>query len=75
MNPQPIAAARDADLRLSVAAMHRAAQRARELAAQTGTAIVVSRHGVLQTSCPAAVVAAPAPAVQEPPAPCADGQP
>ena len=74
MNPQPIAAASDADLRLSVAAMHRAAQRARELAAQTGTAIVVSRHGVLETICPPTAVSADAPAVQEPPAPYADGK-
>jgi LDH2 family malate/lactate/ureidoglycolate dehydrogenase len=56
MNKQPIATARDADLRLSVAAMHRAAQRARELARQTGTAIVISRGGVVQhIELPAAV--------------------
>lgn len=48
MNKQPLDTARDTDLRLSQQAMQRAAQRARELAAQTGTAIVVSRHGVLE---------------------------
>lgn len=69
MNTRPIATARDADLRLSLAAMHRAAQRARDVALQTGTAIVVSRQGVMQTIDPRAPATAPAPAVQEPPAP------
>ena len=70
MNAQPIATARDADLRLSVAAMRRAAQRARELALQTGTAIVVSRQGVVQTIHPSSL-AGPALAAQQPPAPYA----
>lgn len=48
MNKQPIATARDADLRGSWPALHRAAQRAREVARQTGTAIVISRGGVVQ---------------------------
>jgi hypothetical protein len=48
MNKKPIETARDADLRLSPQAMHRAALRARELAAQTGTAIVISQDGVLK---------------------------
>ena len=48
MNKQPIETARDADLRLSTQAMQRAARRARELAAQTGTAIVVSQDGVIE---------------------------
>jgi LDH2 family malate/lactate/ureidoglycolate dehydrogenase len=52
MNKEPIENARDADLRLSKTAMQRAARRARELAAQTGTAIVVSRHGVLEEIAP-----------------------
>lgn len=47
MNKQSIEKAQDADLRLSVAAMQRAAQRARELARKTGTAIVVSRNGIV----------------------------
>jgi hypothetical protein len=48
MNRFPINTARDADLRLSLQALERAARRARELAARTGTAIVVSRDGVLE---------------------------
>lgn len=74
MDTQPIATARDADLRLSVAAMHRAAQRAREVAPRTGTAIVISRQGVIQTISPSAAASGPAPAVQEPPA-AYDGKP
>lgn len=74
MNPQPIDTARDVDLRLSVAAMHRAAQRARELALQTGTAIVISRQGVVQMISPPETATGPAPAVQEPPPPD-DGKP
>ena len=65
MNKQPIENARDADLRLSSQALQRAAQRARELARQTGTAIVVSRGGVIETIRPAAGT----PGVQEPAAP------
>lgn len=38
----------DADLRLSERALLRAAQRARELAMQTGTELVVSRNGVIE---------------------------
>ena len=45
MNKQPIEQAQDADLRLSVAAMQRAARRARELARMTGTYLVVSQDG------------------------------
>jgi hypothetical protein len=67
MNSQPIATARDADLRLSLAALERAAQRARDLAAQTGTAIVISQQGVVQIIRPMAR-AEPTQAVQEPPA-------
>lgn len=48
MNPKPIEQARDADLRLSFVALQRAAQRAREIAEQTGTAIVTSRDGILE---------------------------
>jgi LDH2 family malate/lactate/ureidoglycolate dehydrogenase len=48
MNTQPISHARDADLRLSQVAMERAAVRARKLAAQTGTALIVSRNGVIE---------------------------
>ncbi|MGE4073885.1 MAG: hypothetical protein AB7E72_22160 [Lysobacterales bacterium] len=52
MNKQPIETARDTDLRLSPHAMRRAAQRARELAAHTGTAIVISRDGVTEHITP-----------------------
>jgi len=48
MNKQPIETARDTDLRMSPQAMQRAARRAREVAAQTGTAIVVSHDGVIE---------------------------
>jgi hypothetical protein len=70
MNKQPIENARDADLRLSFQALQRAAKRARELAIQTGTAIVVSHNGVTEHIRPQ-----PEPAsarVQEPPAPYSD---
>ena len=58
MNPQPISQARDADLRLSQIAMQRAAQRARELAVQTGTDIIVSRGGVIEHIVPTSVLSA-----------------
>ena len=70
MNRQPIETARDADLRLSPNAMQRAAQRARKLAAQTGTAIVVIRDGVIEHIHPRQEAAALP--VQEPPAPYGD---
>lgn len=57
MNKKPIETARDADLRLSAQAMQRAANRARELAAQTGTAVVVSHGGVLEQIRPQAAKA------------------
>ena len=52
MNKKPIAQACDAAIRLSPAAMKRAAQRAREVAATTGTLLVVSRNGVLEYLSP-----------------------
>jgi len=70
MNRKPIETARDSDLRLSPQAMQRAAQRARELAARTGTALVISRNGVIEHIRPQ-----PEPArsyVQEPSAPYGD---
>lgn len=48
MNKQPIETARDSDLRLSPQALRRAAQRARELAVQTGTSLIVSYDGVIE---------------------------
>lgn len=41
MNKRPIETARDADLRLSVIALQRAARRAHELAIRTGTVLIV----------------------------------
>ena len=52
MSKTPIEEARDADLRLSMQAMQRAAQQAYELARRTGTAIVVSHRGVTETIRP-----------------------
>ncbi len=54
MNKRPIEEARDPDIRLSGVALKRAAKRAHELAAQTGTAIVVVRDGTIQHVLPTA---------------------
>jgi len=70
MNTQPIESARDSDLRLSQAALQRAAVRARELAVQTGTSLVVVQHGVLKQINPDAQDAPLT--VQEPTAPYGD---
>lgn len=48
MNQKSIEQATTADLRGSWPALRRAARRARELAAQTGTELVVSRNGVIE---------------------------
>lgn len=48
MNLRPLHEARDPDLRNSLPALQRAARRAWEIAAQTGTAIVVNRNGVIE---------------------------
>ena len=47
MNKRPITDAKNPELPGSLQALRRAAQRAREIAAQTGTALVVSRNGVI----------------------------
>lgn len=52
MNMKPIESAHDPDLRASQPALQRAARRARELAAQTGTAIIVSHDGVIEHILP-----------------------
>ncbi len=52
MNKRPIEEAEDRDLRLSHLALKRAALRARELAAATGTALVISRNGVVEHLMP-----------------------
>ncbi|MBI1905555.1 MAG: hypothetical protein HYS20_04830 [Rhodocyclales bacterium] len=48
MNTKTIDQATTADLRGSWHALQRAARRARELAAQTGTELVVSRNGIIE---------------------------
>jgi hypothetical protein len=50
--PPGIENARSADIRGSWPALLRAARRAREIAAQTGTAIVVTRNGVMELVYP-----------------------
>lgn len=72
MNNQPIETARDADLRLSQPAIQRAAQRAWELAMQTGTAIVISHQGVIEQITPSGTTSTQSQGVQEPPAPYGD---
>ncbi len=52
--PRPIETAANADLRGSWDALQRAAKRARQIAAQTGTAIVVVRDGALEHVYPQA---------------------
>ena len=64
-NHQPIEKANNADLRGSWPALHRAAERARLIAAQTGTALVVVRDGAVQHLYPNPVSATPG--VQEAP--------
>ena len=48
MNTKPIEEAKNADLRGSFPALQRVALRARELAARTGTKLVVGRGGVIE---------------------------
>jgi hypothetical protein len=52
-NKRPISEARSADLRGSLPALRRAAERARQIAAQTGTAIVTRQGGKLERVFPA----------------------
>lgn len=47
MNDKPLERSGDVVLRGTIAALHRAAQRARELARRTGTRLVVSRGGTV----------------------------
>jgi len=54
MNKRPITQSTDRDLRLSEVALQRAAQRARELAVATGTALVISCNGVIEHLTPKA---------------------
>jgi hypothetical protein len=68
--PKPIEQAVNPDLRGSWPALLRAAQRARELAKQTGTAIVVSHNGVIEHIHPKPESMSAQ--VREPPAPYGD---
>lgn len=52
MNRLPLDQVRDADIRLSLVALERAARRAWRVAQETGTAIVVSRDGVIEYIVP-----------------------
>jgi len=54
MNDKPRESAKDPDLRFSHQAMRRAALKAREIAAQTGTAIVITEQGVMREVHPTA---------------------
>lgn len=47
MNPKPLSQARHHEIRRVLPALIRAAERARVIAAQTGTCVVVVRDGVL----------------------------
>ncbi|MBN6739302.1 hypothetical protein JKG47_01850 [Acidithiobacillus sp. MC6.1] len=70
MTTKTIDQATSADLRGSLAALQRAAQRARELAAQTGTELVVGKNGIIERIKPQLnTVSHP---VQETPAPYKD---
>jgi hypothetical protein len=63
----PIEHARDPDLKLVKVALQRAAIRARIIAAQTGTCLVISRNGVVELVDPGSP--SPANHVHESPAP------
>ena len=52
MKPRSIDEATDADLRGSFQALRRAAQRAHEVAERTGTAVVISRDGIIEYLTP-----------------------
>lgn len=47
LTPQPVSHLADADMRAAPAALARAAQRARETAARTGTPLIVTKDGKL----------------------------
>ncbi|MFO1430790.1 MAG: hypothetical protein U1F76_11715 [Candidatus Competibacteraceae bacterium] len=52
MNQRPITEAEDKDIVGSFEALRRAARRAREIAAQTGTAIIVQTEGRIERITP-----------------------
>ena len=45
--PTPVSHLKDADMRAAPAALMRSAQRAREIAARTGTPLIVTENGLL----------------------------
>jgi hypothetical protein len=47
ITPTPVSHLKDADMRAAPAALVRAAQRAREIAARTGTPLIVIQNGKL----------------------------
>ncbi len=59
INTTSIDQANSTFLRGALAALHRAARRARELAAQTGTELIVSRGGVIERIKPQPDTAGP----------------
>ena len=59
MNTKAINQAKNADLRGSWPALQRAAQRARELAAQTGTELIIGRGGRIERIRPQPSAASP----------------
>jgi len=59
MNTKAINQAKNADLRGSWPALQRAAQRARELAAQTGTELIIGRGGSIERIRPQPSTASP----------------
>lgn len=52
MNPKPLSQARDEDARNVIAALKRAGQRARSIARQTQTAVIIVRDGKLIREIP-----------------------
>ena len=52
MNPKPIEEAHDIDLRNSNIAIKRAARKARDVAMETGTSLVISKNGVIMHLSP-----------------------
>ena len=53
MTPRPLSEAKDEDMRYALVALERAALRAREIAKQTNTAIVVVENGEIVHIYPA----------------------
>lgn len=59
MNSKSIETAKDPDLAQSLQALRRAAQRARDLAAQTGTNLIVQRDAKIEPAQPLRLPTAP----------------